>query len=80
MQYDNTNTAVLFKNERKEKESQPDYTGRVNMNGKEMRLAAWIKESQKGKFFSMKLSELQDSNQNSNQNNNQSFVSDDIPF
>jgi len=50
-QYDNTNRFVLFKNN-KEKESQPDYTGTITLEGgKEMKLAAWIRESKAGVAF-----------------------------
>jgi uncharacterized protein (DUF736 family) len=45
-EYDNTNRGVLFKNE-KEKDSQPDYKGTLNVEGKEYELAAWIKVSKK---------------------------------
>lgn len=60
MSYDNTNTFVLFKNE-KEKEKQPDYTGTIELeNGVKMRLAAWIKQGRNGAFMSGKVSEFQD--------------------
>lgn len=52
-QYDNTNRGVLFKNDRKESESHPDYKGNVNVNGVEFWLSAWMKEGAKGKFMSL---------------------------
>lgn len=51
--YDNTNRGVLFKNERKTKDTQPGYTGSLNVDGVEYFLDAWVKEGQKGKFFSV---------------------------
>jgi len=52
MSYDNTNSGVLFKNLDKDKDSQPDYKGSINVDGREMWLSAWIKTGQKGKFMS----------------------------
>ena len=50
-QYDDTNRGVLFKNDRKETERQPDYTGKINVKGTEQRLAGWIRQSKAGKSF-----------------------------
>jgi len=52
-EYDNTNRGALFRNNRKEKDSHPDHTGTLNVDGVEYWLSAWVKESQKGKFFSL---------------------------
>ena len=54
-QYDNTNRGVLFKNDRKEKDSHPDYKGSINVDGQEFWVSAWIKAGKKGKFFSMSI-------------------------
>lgn len=45
------NNGSLFKNDRKNNERQPDYTGNAIINGKNMRVSAWIKKSQNGTAF-----------------------------
>ena len=45
------NTFSLFKNEKKEKDSQPDYRGDIMFNGKKMSLSAWINETKGGKKY-----------------------------
>jgi hypothetical protein len=56
MAYDNTNRGALFKNERKEKETQPDYTGSLNVGGVDYFLDAWLKTAESGrKFMSVKV-------------------------
>jgi uncharacterized protein (DUF736 family) len=59
MQYDNTNKGVLFRSEDKaEGDKKPDYTGKLNVAGKDFRLAGWIRESKTGKkFLSIAVSE-----------------------
>jgi uncharacterized protein (DUF736 family) len=54
MDYDNTNRGVLFRNDRKETETQPDFTGSIDVDGVDHYLSAWVKESKQGKkFFSL---------------------------
>ena len=55
--YDNTNKAVIFKNNKKEKDTQPDYNGTINVEGKEYTISLWIKEGKAGKFFSGSIKE-----------------------
>ncbi len=46
---------VLFKNDRKKSEKEPDYKGNALINGTEMDVAAWVKEGKNGKFFSLSI-------------------------
>jgi uncharacterized protein (DUF736 family) len=55
--YDNTNSGVLFKNDKKGNDKAPDYKGKVNVNGKELEIAGWVREGKSGKFISLKVSE-----------------------
>lgn len=43
------NSGVLFPNERKEKDTHPDYKGKGNYGGVEFEIAAWKRTSQNGK-------------------------------
>ena len=47
------NTGALFRNTRKDKPSQPDYRGDLNVGGEAYELAAWLKEGKNGKFMSL---------------------------
>ena len=52
------NTGAIFKNDNKKADNHPDYKGKVNVNGKEMEVALWLKTSAKGvKFMSASFSE-----------------------
>ncbi len=50
-EYDNTNSGVFFVNDRKQKETHPDYTGKLNVEGKEFYLKGWKKTAKSGANF-----------------------------
>src|SRR5262245_45127492 len=50
---ENVGVGALFKNDRKEKPSQPDYRGDITILGEKYLLAGWIKQGKKGKYLSI---------------------------
>ena len=78
--YDNTNSGVLFKNDKGDNDRRPDYSGKINVEGKEFQLAAWIKDGARGKFMSLKVSEpYQQESQSPTSPPSEDF-DDSIPF
>jgi hypothetical protein len=51
MSFDNTNHGALFKNDRREKDTDADYRGTINVGGVECWLNAWIKTSKTGEKY-----------------------------
>ena len=53
--YDNTNRGILSRNDRKEEDSHPDFTGQINVAGVDYWLNGWTKERKdgSGRFFSL---------------------------
>lgn len=47
------NSGALFKNDRKEKDTHPDYTGSVEIHGRSMWISAWLKKGKNGTFMSL---------------------------
>lgn len=43
----------LFKNDRKEKDSHPDYRGEILIDGQLYWINAWVRDGKRGKFFSL---------------------------
>jgi len=83
MQYDNTNRGALFKNDKKETEKQPDYKGKINVNGQDFYLSAWIKSAKDGgKFMSLSVSEPMHGHQATKAKPKQDIMNmkDDIPW
>ena len=82
MEYDNTNTGVLFKNDKGNNPKRPDYRGSGNWQGQEFNISAWLKESKKdgSKFFSFKFEEKQAKPKANPFAPTVDFQDDDIPF
>lgn len=80
--YDNTNTGALFKNSKKETEKHPDYTGTIDVDGTEYRLAAWIRTSKAGtKYMSLAVSNQEQAAKKPQKAQEASGAfSDDVPF
>lgn len=58
------NTGAIFKNENSTG-NQPQWKGKIDVNGKEMQIALWQKTSEKGlNYFSAKISEPYNKEQN----------------
>ena len=52
------NSGTIFKNDKKTSENQPDYRGKINVEGKEWEISLWVKEGQKaGNYFSAAIKE-----------------------
>lgn len=47
------NSGILFRNDRKQTDKSPDYTGLLNVDGIEYQLSGWIKQGAKAKFLSL---------------------------
>lgn len=75
-QYDNTNSGVIFKNDRKETERHPDYKGSLDVRGEEFWISGWIKEGKNGKFISIAINEKEA--RNGGGNRQQSRRNDDL--
>ena len=77
-QYDNS--GVLFVNDRKEKDNQPDYTGNIVMGGVKKRLAGWKKTSKSDPsmtFLSISVSDFQEKKEEPGM---RKIDQDDLPF
>jgi hypothetical protein len=73
----------LFKNNLKDKENQPDYTGTCTLpDGSPGKLAAWLKADKNGvKFMSLKISHEDEQYRDAAQPvNPQAPLDDEIPF
>jgi hypothetical protein len=77
------NSIVIFKNSKKQQEKQPDYTGKLNINGEIKDVSLWVKEGKSGKFFSGPIKEEwkpSEQPKNINEVPTPSNNDDDLPF
>ena len=77
--FDNTNTGILSRNEKRSSDKAPEFTGKINVGGTDYRLAAWVRERKdgSGKFFSLKVSEFEEKKQDSGR---MADMDDSLPF
>lgn len=58
--YDDTNTFVLFTNDKGDNPKRPDRTGKINIDGTWYKLSGWLKDGKSGKFLSGKVQPIED--------------------
>lgn len=61
-EYDNTNTGALFKAKDRRNDKSAEYTGKINVEGTEYWINAWVREAKTTgqKFFSIKIKPVDD--------------------
>ncbi|WP_373031634.1 hypothetical protein [Sulfurovum sp.] len=86
MEYDNEKSGVLFKND-SDNEKAPYYKGKIQIEGVEYELAAWVREAKSSgnKFLSLSAQlpfEKRDTSQSdmSNSGAQEPKMGDDVPF
>ena len=80
MQYDNTNSGVLFRNDKKQSDKHPDFNGSINSDGRDYWLSAWVNETKDGKkYFKLSLT-AKDGQKQAAPQQQDNFQDQDIPF
>ena len=56
MENNKNNSGALFRNDKRETEKHPEYTGNITIEGKEFYISAWVNESARTgqKYFAIK--------------------------
>lgn len=76
----NDGQGSLFRNQKKTGDKSPDYTGKIKWDGKEYRLAGWLKEGRTGKFLSVQMSEPRQKEAPKENAPARAELDDEIPF
>ena len=84
-QFDNTNRGALFRNDKATTDKHPTHTGKINIEGRDYYLNAWVKDGKKGKFFSLSVKPVDEQpgghpDRFHNQRPVKDELGDDIPF
>lgn len=80
-EYDNTNSGAIFYNERKAKDTHPDYTGSLNVQGVEYWVSGWTKHGKSGKYKGKKFMSIAIKPKDGGvQKTPEPDFNDDIPF
>tara|TARA_R110000868_G_scaffold376909_1_gene642147 strand:- start:100 stop:360 length:261 start_codon:yes stop_codon:yes gene_type:complete len=81
------NTGAIFKNDKKTAENQPEYRGKMMVDGKEWEISLWVRESQATglKYFSAAIKEpyvkpTESAPVSTSQKNQDATEQDDLPF
>lgn len=84
-EYDNNNRGALFRNDRATSDKHPTHTGKLNVEGRDYYLNAWVKDGKKGKFFSISVKPMDEQAEGHPDRHHQRAGStpdlgDDVPF
>lgn len=87
MAFDNTNRGALFKADKQGNDRRPDYSGNINVDGKELFIDAWLKKSKAGQtYMSLSVKPKRAREQGGTKNpparttNTDADLNDDIPW
>jgi len=80
--YDNTNKGILGRNDRKTQDNHPEFSGSINVEGREYWLSGWVKERKdgSGRFFSLSVKPKDGASAPAAPRQAQDNLDSDIPF
>lgn len=78
------NSGALFRNDKRENDKQPEYNGSVTIGGVDYWISGWVKDGQKGKFFSLAFKPKQERaaeiRREADTRGMSDILNDDLPF